>query len=191
MIRAMLSLVLVAGLPAAQPKNAVQPDSSSTRFVMTGNYFECDMPQGWTSKSDTKADLTGVFSVEFMPPDFSPLEPVSVVASYYSEGNKAIRDSQSFIRNMTSNPLKLSGKTVGSISEMPVNSRKAIVIDRSRVIFVPPNDPAPKKIQLKEKFTVIDGTKGFYVIEYQASGDVYDRYFDIYNATVNSFKPFL
>jgi len=181
---------LVTGLFFATVAFA-QDTETQKQYTIEGNYFKCELPDGWSINRDKFTDKAEkVYGMEAVGARTKQGVPVRITVDYYSRDNTLFKSPAEFIkRNTTPGPIKIEGDRYSPVKAIKVANRRAKTFERGTSAFFPPKSPMAEEIAIKEKLVVLPASEGFYVLRYYAPTSVYEKYFPWFERVLESFTP--
>jgi len=161
------------------------------QYAIEGNYFKCDLPEGWIIHRDKFTDeAEKIYGVEAIGPRTKKGVPVRITVDYYSPGNTLFKNSGEYIdRNSKENLIKIEGDRYSPVRTIKLSNRDAKTFEKETTAYFPPNSPMAEEIAIKEKLVVLLALEGFYVLHYYAPTSVYEKYFSCFERVLKSFTP--
>jgi len=168
-----------------------QDTETQKQYTIEGNYFKCELPDGWSINRDKISDeAEKVYGVEAVGPRTKEGVPVRITVDYYSANNTLFKNSSEYIdRNSKANLIKIKGYKYGPVKTITVSGRKAKTFEKETSIFLPPHSPMSVEIAIKKKLVVLPASEGFYVLLYYAQASVYEKYLSCFERALKSFTP--
>jgi len=197
-------IVMLLLLPAAS--FAAQAVSLYEKYACPGNYFTALVPKEWgrTEQGHPYGDMTKVSGVKLSGPTSRDGAPVSLSLLYYS-GEKHFTTSGAYISTELNSPVRIDYDEKKVPADIVIAGRRAVTFSLKTFELVilpgwhapsrPEGDPriyeiAPpsKQVTMVEKFIVIPGGKGFYVLHYRAPEDSAEEYQSVFEKVTGSFE---
>lgn len=170
-----------------------------TEYVSEGNYFTCLVPAGWSryEAPDPSGELTKVYGIATYQGGIGSRVEISV--KYYAKDNKLQKTAEQFIE-MHAKPLfgaADEGENYGPVRDILVKGVKSKTFERKRYeyedhVYDPKTERYytplhPRKFEMIERFIVIPGREGFFVLLYEASPDRLKGHEPVFEKVLNSF----
>ena len=183
-----------AGAQAA-PEKAAAPAKSAqaakdTRYNMES--FTCEIPGGWEVKRDKEKEVKAkIRKLELLGPR-AENAPVLIYAAHYRKGSAAFTDYKDFIDRNSKNILgetESETEKFSLVKETSLAGKKAFEFDSEIKEYLHPESKSDESVVIKEKFYVIPGGDGFFVLHYYAPASAFDKHLPVFNKLVSTFKP--
>ncbi len=171
----------------AMPKTLVKHDKSET--ALNNSYFSASLPEGWTQDIRRGAD-SQVFILELKKVTDAKI-PVFIYLRYYP--NKSdFSNYQDFIEANSKNlfgETSTSKEQYGPVKKITVNGGEAFYLTKDYKHYLKLNKKSDEFANIKNVHIVIPSNESFYVLTYRSEASDTDKYFDVFNRIVKSFKP--
>lgn len=162
----------------------------AAQYTIEGNYFKCDLPDGWGVNRDRLADeVEKVYGLEVVGPRTKEGVPVRITVDYYSRDNTLFESSAEYIKRNTARLIIIKGDRYSPVRTIKVANRDAKTFETEITDYSPPSSPMAVEIAIKNKLVVLPASEGFYVLRYYAPASVYEKYFFLFEKTLKSFTP--
>ena len=198
MIKIFFSLIFVfAFLGCDKAYVNVSHDRLDTAFVkhdksetaLSNSYFSALLPEGWMREVTKGAD-SQVFQLELKKNTGAKI-PVSIYLSYYPN-NSEFLNYQDFIEANSKNifgETSTPKETYGPVEKITLNGGEAFYLTREHKDYLHLNKSSNETVTIKDINIVLPSAKGFYILNYRSEESDTDKYFDVFNKIVKSFKP--
>ncbi len=169
------------------PKSVVSHKKGET--ALSNSYFTASLPEGWTQEVRRGAD-SQVFLIEL-----KKITDVKIPAFIYLRfypNNSDFSDYQSFIEANSKNifgETSTSKEQYGPVKKMTLNGREAFYLTKDYKHYLNLNKKSDEFVKIKNINIVIPSNNSFYVLTYRSEESDSDKYFDVFNEIVKSFKP--
>jgi len=159
------------------------------KYTMDKNYFSCQIPADWEAQRNAEQDEEyKIYEVRLISPT---ADKTSITLSYYSSDNEDFKDYKTFIERNTNDGTGRKESDIGKYSDAKpiiLNKKKAYEINRELKEYSSLDKKNSSVYWLKEKLFVIPAKKGFYVLNYSAKKENFNKYLSIFNTISQSFK---
>lgn len=176
--------------------------------VTVENHFSCDVPEGWSRETTAPAPQpSGIRGLILTRPTVEGV-PIRLSVHHYGAGNSLYPSPEHFVERHSKPQLVLGAKDrYGPVTETVVAGRNAKTFERHRGEFVaghrlsaqpPPKDDGrvyenrelmAKRVPVIERFVVIPGDSGFYVLGYSAPADYFQEFLNRFERLTATFRP--
>jgi hypothetical protein len=186
------SAVCLAGPLNAGAGNVPGP-VELVNFVCDGNYFSVKLPKAWPkTEMITAGRQAREYGVDLKGPKNSEGAYARISIIYYGANHRLVKTMDKYIR-LNSGPdtsLPLAGEEYGPVRDISVAGRKGKTFEVKTFVFIPPYGVKPKKVPVLEKKVILPGEKGgLYVLIYHVPSDIAQANSQIFEKTLNTFKP--
>ena len=171
----------------AEPKTLISHDKSET--ALNNSYFSAMLPEGWAREVRRGAD-SQVFLLELKKITGSKI-PVFIYLRFYPN-NSDFLNYQDFIEANSKNifgETSTSKEQYGPVKEIILNGGNAFYLTKDYKHYLKLNRSSDEFVNIKNVNIVIPSNNSFYVLTYRSSEADSDKYFDVFNKIVKSFKP--
>ncbi|MBN1140984.1 MAG: hypothetical protein JXB25_04180 [Deltaproteobacteria bacterium] len=183
---------------------ATEPGFVSVR----GDFFSCDLPQGWLRENpEPGSQRSGVHGLILTHPAAEGV-PARLSVHHFGAGNPLYPSPEHFVERHSKPQLVLGAKDrYGPVTETVVAGRNAKTFERHHGEFVaghrlsaepPPKDDGrvyesrelmAKRVPVIERFVVVPGDSGFYVLGYSAPADYFQKFLNRFEHLTATFRP--
>lgn len=191
-------LIVLSGLaPASAHPASAHPASA---HASAARFFRYQAPAAWGLLASPPAEqLSGVHTITLESQSGAEV-PARMAMAFYTASNPQYKSAEHYLRALSLPPESLPPK------KMNVAGKPAWIAERERAAFLPlqslsaepsaPNDPKvyeargdkmARAVPLRERFVIIPGTRGFYVLRFAAPRQDFATYLPDFDALLASF----
>jgi hypothetical protein len=185
-------LVLVLACPPGFAAGQAADKPAAPRFVQYDmGRFSCQVPGAWEASRDRDGEARRkIYELELLGPR-AENAPVMIYASYYAQGNTDFKTYSGFIERNSRDAVgrtKTPTRKYSPVKETKLNGGKAFSFERDVKEFLDPEGDSEETVAVREKFYVLPGKDGFFVLHYYAPVSAFAKNLPLFSKMAETCK---